>query len=135
MSRENLEVVMAGYDAIERDDPQSGFELVAEDILWDMSRLGVPGLARAYRGHEGLGEFWTAWNSAWEGTEYLKLAPEDHGDHVLVEVEQRNRGRGSGITMEVHYFQAFTVREGKITASYGALTRAQALEAVGLRDG
>jgi ketosteroid isomerase-like protein len=51
------------------------------------------------------------------------LAAEDRGDHVIVEVEQRNRGRTSGVTLDFRYFQVFTIRNGKVTACYADETR------------
>jgi ketosteroid isomerase-like protein len=134
MSRENVEIVMSGYDAVQRRDYESGFTLLDENVLWDMSGLGMPDLAKVYRGHDGIREFWTSWLAAWETIEFKTPAVEDHGDHVIVEVERRNRGRASGVTVDFHYFQAFTVRSGKITASYMAETRAGGLEAVGLSE-
>jgi ketosteroid isomerase-like protein len=134
MSRKNVEVVMSLYDAVQRRDYESPFEVCDENILWDMSGLGMPDLAKVYRGHDGIREFWTSWLAAWETIEFTALAVEDHGDHVIVEVEQRNSGRASGVAIHFHYFQASTVRDGKVTASYGADTRAEALEAVGLRE-
>src|SRR5215207_9042809 len=96
-----------------------------------MSGFELPDMARLYRGHDGLREFWRDWLQAWETVEFKRLVPEDHGDHVIVEVDQRNRGRGSGVDIDFHYFQTFTVRDGKITASGMASTKAEALEAVG----
>ncbi|MEA2473230.1 MAG: hypothetical protein QOE06_1145 [Thermoleophilaceae bacterium] len=134
MSRENVEIVMSLYDAVQRQDYESPFEVIDEDILWDMSGFGLPDLAKVYRGHDGIREFWVGWLSAWEMIEFTALAAEDHGNHVIVEVKQRNRGRGSGVEVDFHYFQASTVRNGKVTASVMAETRAEALEAVGLAE-
>ena len=53
---------------------------------------------------------------------------------MIVEVQQRNRGRLSGVTVSFQYFQTFTVRNGKIAASFTAETKAEALEAVGLSE-
>jgi ketosteroid isomerase-like protein len=134
MSRENVEVVMAGYDATQRADYESAFQLLDENILWDMRGLGMPDLAKVYRGHDGIREFWLSWLAAWETVEFRALDAEDHGDHVIVEVDQRNRGRASGVAVDFHYWQTFTVRDGKIAASSMAETRDEALEAVGLRE-
>jgi ketosteroid isomerase-like protein len=132
MSRENVEIVMSMYHAAQSRAYESPFALIDEDILWDMSGFGLPDMAKVYRGHDGIREFWRDWLAAWETIEFRSLVPEDHGDHVIVEVQQRNRGRGSGVAVDFHYFQATTVRGGKVTASYMAETRAEALEAVGL---
>ncbi len=132
MSQENVELVMSLYDAVQRQDYESPVELLDENILWDMSEFGLPDAAKVYRGHGGVREFWSAWLAAWETIKFEALAAEDQGDHVIVEVEQRNRGRSSGVTLDFRYFQAFTVRNGKVTACHMAETRANALKAVGL---
>jgi ketosteroid isomerase-like protein len=134
VSRKNVELVMSLYDAVQRRDYESPFQACDNDILWDMSGFGLPDMAKVYRGHDGLREFWLAWLAAWETIEFKTLSAEEHGDHVIVEVEQRNRGRGSGVPVEFHYFQAFTVRNGKVTAVHMAETRAKALEVLGLRE-
>ena len=133
MSRENVEVVLAGYAAAERQDP-SAFELVDEEVLWDMTGLGMPDLARVYRGRDEVIQFWTSWLAAWEALEFDTDVLEAVGDHVVVEVRQRNRGVTSGVAVDFHYFQAFTVRGGRITASYATETRAEARQAVGLPE-
>ena len=70
MSQENVEVVMSGYDAVQRGDYESPLQVIDEDILWDMSGFGLPDLAKVYRGHDGLREFWVAWLAAWETIEF-----------------------------------------------------------------
>ena len=134
MSEGNVDLVMALYDAVQRQDLDSPFRDCDEKILCDMSGFGLPDLAKVYRGLDGLREFWLAWLAAWVTIEFKTPAVEDHGDHVIVEVEQRNVGRGRGLPVDFHYFQAFTVRDGKVTASYMAETRAKALEAAGLSE-
>ena len=132
MSRTNERIVTSLYDAVQRRDYQSPFELLDEHIRWDMSGLGLPDLAGVYLGHEGIREFWRCWLAAWETLEFELVTVESRADHVIVEVHQRNRGRASGVALDFHYFQAFTVRNRKVTASYAADTLAKALEAVGL---
>ena len=134
MSQENVELVLSLYDAAQRREHESPFELIDENIVWDMSAFALPDMAKLYTGHDGIREFWSRWLAAWETIEFKALAAEDHGDHVIVEVEQRNRGRASGVAVDFHYFQVSTVRNRKVTASYMAETRAQALEAAGLSE-
>ena len=95
MSRENVEVVMSTYAAVQQAEYESGFEVLDEEILWDMSGLGLPDLGKVYRGHDGIREFWTSWLAAWEMIEFKTLDVDDQGEHVIVEVQQRNRGRAS----------------------------------------
>ena len=133
MSQENLEIVMTGYRAAQAQDA-SGLALFDEHVLWDMTGLGMPDLAGVYRGREGLRDFWISWLAAWETIEFDLGAVEEHGDHVIVEVRQRNRGLTSGVLVDFHYFQTFTVQNGKITVSHAAETREAALAAVGLPE-
>ena len=133
MSKENVEIVMAAYRAAQTQDA-SGFSLCDEQVVWDMTGLGMPDLARVYNGLEGLRDFWSRWLTAWETIEFDTVAVEEHGDHVIVEVRQRNRGRTSGVLVDFHYFQSFTVRDGKITASHAAEKRGAVVEAVGLAE-
>jgi ketosteroid isomerase-like protein len=134
MSQENVEIVMAAYDAAQRQDGRLGLQLLDENVVWDMSGLGMPDLAKIYRGHDGILDFWGSWLAAWETIHFKTLDAEDHGDHVIVKVEQRNRGRASGVEVDFQYWQTFTVRGGTVTASSMAQTRPEALEAVGLRE-
>jgi ketosteroid isomerase-like protein len=132
MSREKVELVLSLYDAVVRRDYESPLELLDEEIVWDMTGLGMPDLAKVYRGHDGIREFWRGWLGAWEMLEYKALTPTEHGDHVIVEVEQRNRGRLSGAAVDFHYFQTFTIRDGKVVASSTAETWTRAVNALGL---
>ena len=133
MSRENVELVLSLYDDAQQRSYEAALERLDDDILWDTTRFGLPDLAKVYRGKEELGGFWFGWLAAWETIEFPTLATEDHGDHVLVEVTQRNRGRESGVPVDFHYFQAYRVRDGKITECYSAATRDEALEAAGVK--
>jgi ketosteroid isomerase-like protein len=133
MSQENVDLVLSLYDAVEHRDYESPLELLDENVLWDTTRFGLPDLANMYRGHEELSGFWIGWLAAWETIEFPTLIPEDLGDHVLVDVTQRNRGRGSGVAVDFHYFQLYRLRDGKVNACWSAPTREEALGAAGLR--
>jgi ketosteroid isomerase-like protein len=133
MSRENVELALSLYRAGERQDA-SAFASLDEKVHWDMRGLGMPDLARVYRGRSEVARFWADWLAAWENIEFLELRPEDRGEHVIVEVLQRVRGRVSGAEVKFHYWQTFSFRDGSLTASHLADTRSDALEAVELRE-
>ncbi len=65
MSQENVELVMSMYDAVQRRDYESPFEVWDENAVWDMSGFGLPDMAKLYRGHDGIRAFWRAWLAAW----------------------------------------------------------------------
>jgi ketosteroid isomerase-like protein len=130
MSRENVELVLSMYEAVERMDT-SAAAAWTDDLVWDMSNFELPDMAKVYRGREGLLEFWRDWVAVWESIEFKSLKPDDHGDHVIVEVEQCNRGRTSGVDVVFRYFQTFTIRDGKLAASHMARTHDDALALLG----
>lgn len=133
MSREHVELALSLYRAGERRDA-SAFASLDEHVRWDMRGLGMPDLARVYRGRAEVARFWTDWLAAWENIEFLEFRPEDRGEHVIVEVVQRVRGRASGAEVTFHYWQTFSFQHGRLTASHMADTRDGALEAVGRRQ-
>jgi len=130
MSKENVELVLSLYRTGEERDFITGLEGFSRHVVWDMRGFGMPDLARVYRGIGELTEFWIDWLDAWESIEFTSLDAEDHGDHVIVAVKQHNRGRESGVDVEFEYFQTWTIRDGKVTASTMAETRADALRAI-----
>jgi len=60
----------------------------------------------------------------------------DAGDHVLVLLHWSGRSKPSGIPAEQSAYNVFTLRNGKVVRmrEFGADSRAEALEAVGLSE-
>jgi ketosteroid isomerase-like protein len=56
----------------------------------------------------------------------------DAGDHVLVSLDQRARGSGSGIEVEITSHNVYTFRDGKVTRVQLFIEREPALAAAGL---
>ena len=56
------------------------------------------------------------------------------GDCVAVCLHQWGRWKGTGARVESRTWQVFTFRDGKVTRCRGYPTKAEALEAVGLRE-
>jgi ketosteroid isomerase-like protein len=87
-----------------------------------------------YRGHEGISEYLEQQAETWESAFADPVDIRDLGDHVLVEVPIKAVGRASGIPVEQITWAVFEVREGKIAAGHVYINKAEALEAVGLRE-
>jgi ketosteroid isomerase-like protein len=137
MSRENVEIVRQLYDAYARGDLATVYSIFDEEVEWDIARspLADLGLARIYRGHEGIREFWREWFAVWGRVQFSYDEFIDAGEKVLVVLRQRMLGRSSGIELSMDsYVQAWTLSEGKIVRMEYFPTREEALEAAGLSE-
>ena len=132
MSRENLETVRRIYDAWGRGDFRAGTELYDREILLVL-RPEFPE-AGAYHGPEEIRKYMREdflrdlEDAAIVGEDFL-----DAGDSVVVRVTQRATGPGSGVPVEMSYYQVWTFRGRFVVRIESVRTRSEALEAAGLR--
>ena len=137
MSQENVEVVIRLSEANQRRDWDAVFEAYAADIEWeDTSGLwGDWGRSGVARGRDGVRQAWRGWlevlgEASWEFDE----AALDAGDDVVATYRVHARGRGSGAEVDQRLTLIWTVRDGQIARVRAFRDRAEALEAVGLRE-
>ena len=91
-----------------------------------------PGMRDAYRGHEGIREFWHAANEPWEYFEIEPLRTATDGDTVVAEVRFTGRGAGSGVEVTTHAGHLVRYRDGMIVELAAYATWEQALAAAEL---
>src|SRR6266540_3800441 len=134
MSQENVEIVLAQYAATnERDFRRvmsyydDDVELVAREP-W--LRTGV------FKGREAVGTWFGDWLSTFDRDARfdVKEARELENGAVLVVADHQARGRASGVDVRGTVIWVYRLRGGKITRVEGFASRAQALEAAGLRE-
>src|SRR2546428_6509146 len=82
------------------------------EIEWDVSVFEWPDIGGVYRGKEAVRRFWREWLAAWEIVQFdYELI--DAGDRVVLLLDQRMRGRSTGIEMPFgKYAQVATFRDG-----------------------
>ena len=131
MSRENVEVIRGMYDAFNRADPASVEFLHPEAVLHQ--NLDMPG-AGSYFGREEFVRGIVSFMGDWDDLRFEPQEIEEAGDRVVVRMRAWGRGRVSGISGDRLEFHAWTVRDGKAYQCFVRASRAEALEAVGLRD-
>ena len=131
MSQENVEIVKAAIDAVNREDWDAMLKDAAPGFEVDLSRAigpwrGVFGLDQARR---VVGEFRETWESArWEPHEFIEA-----GDLVVVPLTQHGKGR-AGIEVTARFTLVWTIRNGAIERLTLYQERQEALEAVGLSE-
>jgi ketosteroid isomerase-like protein len=144
MSQENVELVrraledfLAGkieFDAEGGVTKMSGEEHWDPQIEFDVSESVVPDLRGVYHGKEAIRRWWGEWLAAWETVEF-EYDLVDAGDRVVVLIDQRMRGRSTGIAVSRGtYAQVFRFRDGLTVHWRFYATQSDALEAVGLRE-
>jgi uncharacterized protein len=133
MSQENVEVVERLAPAFNRRDLSAFFELLDPDVEW------VPLLAvlegRVYRGHEEVRQWIEDLATDWEFFEVYYDELHDLGDQVLALGGWRGRGRASGVELgDRPATWLLDLRGGKVARLRTFTDRAEAIEAVGLRE-
>ena len=132
MSQENVDVVLRMFDAWNRRDRIMLLALWRSDAVIDWSRARGP-LKGVYRGEVErmafVDEFWSTFQYAHGETYDIVEA----GSEVVVPNTAHMRGR-DGVEVTARSTYVFTVENGQITRLRMFQERAEALEAVGLRE-
>ena len=135
MSRENVEVMRRTVEAWQRDDFDTWLARLHPDVEWQSGQRFVEGVASAYRGIDGMREFWTFWRTELEDGHVESGELRDLGDDRILHLAHvRFRGPASGIEVQSPLGEVVTVRDGKIVRVVDYLSHEEALQAVGRRE-
>ena len=132
MSQENVEIVRRNIEAWNRCDLTTWLDTFRSDaeIDWSRARALIKGVYRGHGEHEAFwGEFWSTFEDAQQEVDGLA----EVGSEVVLSNTIHVRGR-EGIEVVARSTHVFTVQNGKITRLRLFQERAEALEAVGLRE-
>jgi ketosteroid isomerase-like protein len=107
----NAELLLAGYDAWNRDDLDAYLELLHDDV--HISTAGVfPDLADEYSGRERAVAFWRRMHEPWEFFRIDVEHIEDEGDWAIASIRFRARGADSGVEVDMRFGMAMRARDG-----------------------
>ena len=126
MSRENVETVRRGHERLLEAGLAGILDTLDPEIEWRAAQD-----SRSHRGHAGVERSVNSWFEVWEDYEAEIEELIDAGDGVLVVINSRARGKGSGVTVRHRYYRVCTVRDGKIVRMLEYSTRSEALQALG----
>jgi ketosteroid isomerase-like protein len=132
MSEENVEVVRKAIEALNRRDVPAARALwgSAAEIDWSRSKGPLKGV---YRGRGEIGNFQNEFWSTFEKVELEAHGFTQVGSDVVVPNTAHLRGR-EGVEVIARSTFVFTVENGQITGLRMFQERAEALQAVGLRE-
>jgi ketosteroid isomerase-like protein len=106
-------------------------DLATPDFELDLSeRVLNP---EVYPGHQGFARFIGEIDELWEEMRLEPIEFIEHEDDVLVRMNVRLRGKGSGITMESEVTQVWTCRGGRVSRMKLFTEHDAALRHTGLR--
>ncbi len=129
MSAENVEIVKEVFAAWDARDPEAALKHIDPDIEVDFTQVSeVP--AATSRGTEGLQGVITDWLDVWESLDWFTQNFIEAGDHVIVWLMCKGRGRGSGVPLEWTVAGVNTVRHERVVGFRGYDTLEAAAGAV-----
>jgi len=126
-----VERLRAAFDNFLAGKSDFGPELLDPDIEWDASDI-VFDLSGVYHGAEAVKQYWRDWLAAWETVQF-EYELVDAGDRVVALIDQRMRGRSSGIEVTLgKYAHVYTFKDGLIVHWKLYVSQSDALRAAGL---
>jgi ketosteroid isomerase-like protein len=134
MSQENVDLVGAVLEAFNRRDKDRLIALLDPRIEWELAGFLLD-QDRSRTGPEQVWEYLTFLDSEFDD---IRLELGDYieaGEQVVVPVRWRGVGKSSGVEGEFAFTAVFTVAGGKVVRARNYPTTADALAALGVRDG
>jgi ketosteroid isomerase-like protein len=132
MSQENVEIVLAAYEHLNRGEVDALIELCDDDFRMDMSeRVFNPD---TYQGSDDIRRFYEGVRSAWETYHWEVEQTRTVGDAVVAMVHCRGQGRESGPWAEWDVAWLWRFRHGRPVSLRFYRDPPRALKAVGLAE-
>ena len=107
----NSELLLAGYDAWNREDFDGYLELLHPDVHIETSGM-FPDLAAEYAGRERIATFWRQMHEPWQQFRIDVEHIEDQADWAIASLRFRARGADSGVDVDMRFGMAMRVRDG-----------------------
>jgi ketosteroid isomerase-like protein len=133
VSQENVERLRSAFESFLTGSSAFGAELLDPAVEWDATEHPFD-LQGVYRGPEAVKQYWRDWLAAWDTVQF-EYELIDAGDHVVALIDQRMRGRSTGIGVPFgKYAHVYTFRNGLIVHWKAYMSQSEALQAVGLEE-
>jgi ketosteroid isomerase-like protein len=134
MSQENVEIVKRCNAALNRGDVNAALEAFAPNATVRDLQSG-PDQPTVVEGTEAMREVWALWLDAFAELQADVREFIEADDAVICDVHWAGRGKASGMTIDVDQFDVYEIAdEAVVRATLGYKSKAEALEAVGLRE-
>jgi ketosteroid isomerase-like protein len=135
MSQENVDMAGRVLDALARRDVEGLIDLSDPDVTWHSFFAEVAfGAGGGYRGHQGIRQYVSDLNDAWEIVRGEVDDAIEVGDIALLVGRIHYRGKTSGVETASPAGWMFKFRDGKVLRFRAFRDPEQVLEAAGLSE-
>ena len=115
MSRENVDLVRAAYEAFDRGDIAGIFETMHDDIQFVLAENSVYDRGTPYSGKPDVGaNIFGRIAAEWDGFSIVREALHDAGDVVVMQGRYRGTYKPTGRRSNLQVVHIWTVRDGKL---------------------
>jgi ketosteroid isomerase-like protein len=130
MSKENVEFLRQGYEALERGDRDT-FKALSRERLGPEFEFHHVWDGRVFKGYEGTMKWLSDTREPWK--DYKQEVEEilDLGEHVVVVLGISAQGAGSGVPVAQEFAVVWTFDGETVVCARSFTSRAEALEAAG----
>jgi ketosteroid isomerase-like protein len=120
-----------GQEAFNAGDLSPLKPYLAPDVEWGAAGA-FPGLARSYRGLEGMDEWMATVRSSFSSfSATTERVISDEEDRIVLVEHLRAVGRESGAEVEMRIYAVYDIADGRITRRRAFATEEEALAAAG----
>ena len=134
MSQENVEIVRAAFEALNRGGLDEALAYVDSEAEFEPPDEALE-RPSSFKGHEALRERWRTLREPFGDVRLDPMEFIDVDDETVITVFRvRVRGRASEVPVEAEPAYVLAIRDGKIVRMRAYLQRVQALEAAGLSE-
>jgi ketosteroid isomerase-like protein len=130
MSEENVAIVRAIFDALNRGDLDEALAHLPEGFVLDWSAANSPETG-VYRSREEIRGAFERFTEPWSDFEWFEAEIIDTGDLVVRAGGIRGRGEGSGAEVSARGAAVWAFREGTPVSLRFFQSKEEALEAIG----
>jgi ketosteroid isomerase-like protein len=129
------EILRTAYDAFNRGDWEAAVQFTHPDVVWFFVGEGLGGIdtPRRIQGADEIRRTWATFFGVWD---HWEMAPgefeEGAGGTFLIPVRFTAEGHGSGVPIDLVFFQVVTFRSGLVESIGNYTEEANAREAAGL---
>jgi ketosteroid isomerase-like protein len=128
VSRQNVDAVRAGFEALEQGDVDDLVRRIHPEFEFTTpAALSVE--PDTYRGEEGVRRYFDSFYEVMDEVHFIPDEFIDAGERVVVPVHLRARGKETGLEVEQRIFQVWSVRDGRASGVEVFPTLEEAMEA------